>query len=269
MSLPNPRTGFGRARAAKLIEKVEEYQSLFGEDELVAVARDTLKTYEEWNHQRGCHFPEVTNHLNHWQHQGSNTSAQKVGGTQTFTKTEQQNAVDIDFEGFLKSRHSIRHFSTEPVDPQLIAQAVAMAQTSPSVCNRQSSRVHVLTEHEHKKQALSFQNGNRGFGDTASHVLIVTSDMRDFVNVGERFQGWIDGGMFSMTLLLALHSLGLGACSLNWSAPARRDREMRHALGIPDNELVIMMIAVGNFPEELSVALSARRPLDEILDTFQ
>jgi hypothetical protein len=40
---------------------------------------------------------------------------------------------------------------------------------------------------------------------------------------------------------------------------------MRRALGIPDNEAVIMMISVGHLPDTLHVAKSHRMPLDHFM----
>ncbi|NES66883.1 MAG: nitroreductase, partial [Okeania sp. SIO2D1] len=111
----------------------------------------------------------------------------------------------------------------------------------------------------------SCQNGNRGFGEQASKVLIVTSNLEHFASIGERYQGWIDGGMFSMSLVYGLHSLGLGICCLNWSFKKKQDRQLKIIAGIPDSDLVIMMIAVGHLPEEFKVAQSPRKPLKEVL----
>jgi nitroreductase len=112
--------------------------------------------------------------------------------------------------------------------------------------------------------ALSHQNGNRGFGYRAQGVLVITSDLRAFVNAGERNQCWVDGGLFAMSVVYALHSLGLGCCMLNWSMEAAADRAMRKEMGIPDSEAVITMTAVGHLKERFKVARSHRRPLHEI-----
>lgn len=107
-------------------------------------------------------------------------------------------------------------------------------------------------------EALRWQPGNRGFGHLASRALVVTVDLQAFSGPGERNQAWVDGGMFAMSLLYALHSLGYGACPLAWSQRSSFDRQARAALGIPPNEVIIMMIAVGTLPERFRVAVSQR-----------
>ncbi|MEM7316122.1 MAG: nitroreductase family protein, partial [Planctomycetota bacterium] len=152
----------------------------------------------------------------------------------------------------------------EPVDISVIKTAVRIAQKTPSVCNRQSGRVHIYGSEADKTRVLSHQAGNRGFGNQAAYVLIVTADLRCFASPGERFQSWIDGGMFAMSLIYALHAQGLGSCALNWSATSDRDIRMRKDAGIPDNEVVMMMISVGRLPESFPVARSPRKPLEEV-----
>ena len=48
--------------------------------------------------------------------------------------------------------------------------------TAPSACNRQYVRVHSVGDIEMKKAILSLQNGNRGFGENADKLLVVTAD---------------------------------------------------------------------------------------------
>jgi nitroreductase len=122
-----------------------------------------------------------------------------------------------------------------------------------------------VTDKEDIVRLLSFQNGNRGYGDQAGAVLLITADMRAFTMLGERNQAWIDGGLFAMSLNYALHSLGLGACMLNWSVEKGQDEALRAAFAIPEQEVVIMMMAVGHMPERLRVARSPRRPLKSVL----
>jgi NADH-quinone oxidoreductase subunit A len=91
---------------------------------------------------------------------------------------------------------------------------------------------------------LARQSGNRGFGHTASHVLVISADLRAFVFAHERNQCWVDGGLFSMSLVYAFHALGLGTCCLNWSVAREDDRRLRRAAGLADHENVVMMLAI-------------------------
>ncbi|QNT71191.1 nitroreductase family protein [Defluviicoccus vanus] len=192
-------------------------------------------------------------------------SSVQEGGAKLVSRSDIEAAALVDFERFCQERYSVRHFSSVPVEKSVIKAAVRIAQKTPSVCNRQCWRVHIFSSEEAKRQVLECQSGNRGFGHEASHVLVVTSDLQPFTGIHERYQGWIDGGMFSMSLVYALHSFGLGSCCLNWSVRAGTDKRLRRIAAIPGHENVIMMIAVGNLVEEFKVACSVRRETDDIL----
>ncbi|MEY8216415.1 MAG: hypothetical protein RPR97_18255, partial [Colwellia sp.] len=69
---------------------------------------------------------------------------------------------------------------------------------------------------------------------------------------------------YSMSIILALHSLGLGACCLNWSKGPVDDLKFRSGVKIKDNHSVLMMIAFGFPDDEFKVCRSARRPLEEV-----
>ena len=110
--------------------------------------------------------------------------------------------------------------------------------------------------------ALRYQNGNSGFGHEIPCLLVVTADLRAFVGSGERNQHWIDGGMFSMSLVLAFHSIGLSTCCLNWSKGPADDLKFRIATGISKHHSIVMLIAVGYPRENIKVCASSRRPVE-------
>lgn len=170
-----------------------------------------------------------------------------------------------DPEKFFLSRHSVRDFRPDPVPHALLERAVTLAMKTPSVCNRQAWHVYQMDARASIDRALALQNGNRGFGHEVPCLLIITADLRAFDTHGERFQHWVDGGLFAMSLSLALHSLGLASCFLNWSRGARDDRRLRKVVALDGAHTVITMMAVGYARESLKVCYSARRPVQSIL----
>jgi nitroreductase len=169
------------------------------------------------------------------------------------------------FVRVVTSRASLRDFRPGQAPlPEAIEQAVDVARWTPSVCNRQASRAHYFTGPLVQK-LLSLQSGNRGFGHRVPALLIVTSDLRLFVDPIERYQAWIDGGMFSMSLLLALHAGGIGTVPLNWAVLNQRDEALRQVADIPAWERVIMMIGCGVPCHDATATRSTRRAVAEIL----
>ncbi|MDR6904791.1 nitroreductase [Agromyces sp. 3263] len=177
----------------------------------------------------------------------------------------------VELDRFFATRHSVRDFDeTRPVEPATIEEAVRLATYTPSVCNRQAGRVHAFSGAEDAARILAHQNGNGGFRDQVRSVLVVTVERGLFAGAAERNQRWIDGGLFAMTLVWALHGLGVSSCMLNWSMTNDRTDALRQAAGIPDSEDVICMIAIGYPPEAgFRVARSPRRPVSQVLTTHE
>lgn len=263
LSLRVPRPGFGSDAVQALLDDLDRYLAQREPDWVARAALDTLEAYLLFNTGAGVALPVVA----------QRTAALRTlvpagapsGGTRRLLRAEVQAAAAIPFEAFVQARHSVRQFDPRPVDDALIEGAAASARHAPSVCNRAAGQVWAIDDPALARRLLRHQNGNRGFGDEAGRILVVTARQAAFHTVGERYQGWIDGGLFAMTLVYALHAQGLGTCCLNWSVEPDVDRAFKRDAGIPADDLVIMLIAVGHLPEGFAVACSARRPLDDVL----
>jgi nitroreductase len=260
LALRDSRPGFGQKPIQDLIYTLTHYRDRYASRHASQVAVNTLASYQR--QQSDEHkSPAIATFLEAWQRPAAPKNVCE-GGVKNTSRAEIHAAAKQDLQDFFASRYSVRDFSDEPVDVALIREAVRMAQKTPSVCNRQAFHAHVLTQTDHIQQALAYQNGNRGFNRQVDKLLIVTTDLRAFVSAGERNQCWIDGGMFAMSLVYALHSLGLGTCCLNWSVNWFTDKGLRKVVPLADHEAVIMMIAVGHLPEVFRVTHSPRLPLE-------
>lgn len=169
------------------------------------------------------------------------------------------------FQALSVARRSVRDFSPEPVPRELIQQAVQVAALSPSACNRQPNKVILIEGREDIDRALSFQNGNRGFGHKVPLLAVLVVDSTGYFDGSERNQTYVDGGLFAMSLMFALRAQGLGSCSLNWCVTPATDRAFRRLGHVKDQETVVMMLAIGYPPEGVTVPLSPRRDTDEVL----
>ena len=169
-----------------------------------------------------------------------------------------------NFEEFANSRHSVRWFDNTPVDEAKIVAAVKLAQTAPSACNRQATRVKIVSSDEGKALCCSLQNGNRGFGDGADKWLLLTTELGDWAPHHVQ-AGYIDAGIFAMNLLYALHDQGLVACTLNAHLNPSEREQLRKGLGYPESEEPVVFIIVGNPAEEFAVPKSRRLPVECII----
>lgn len=265
LSLRDPRLGFGQARIQRLLENTKAYLRRYGADETVETALSVLEAYLDFHQRHGWDLDGLHNaHQSLCQEHEELRTDKALGGVFRVMADELRTAARGDFEELVRSRHSVRQFSSQPVDLQTIRKAVELAIQSPSVCNRPSWKVRVYSGRA-KDQVLALQHGNQGFGHEAPLVLIITGDLEYFRGNRERNQVYIDGGLFAMSLLYALHYCGLGACALNLCNERRVDKELRQAAHIPASESFIMMIAVGHLEEATLLTRSHRPGVDQVL----
>lgn len=267
--MPGPRRMFGVEPAAKVMVLVRQWQAagLTTADAIYLGALDTLAAYK--NHvaalkldpdgkflQRVSRF--IDEHAAVSEHPATPMKLPLLG---------QPEADDFrpDFLSLATARRSVRGFRAEHIAPETIRYAVACAQLSPSACNRQPCRLHLVTEPKLRAATLALQNGNRGFGVDAPHVAVITSDERCFFDASERHEPYIDGGLFAMSFILALRSRGVGSCCLNWCVPPANDKAVHALLGIPWQERIVMMVVFGHPVPDCEVPRSPRRDLSDVL----
>lgn len=266
LALAAPRPGFGKGVAERLIREMDMYIGKYGITLTIQNAITVLRAYQEFTTANGIDYAQVFADIDRLCRSVSFNQAQ--AGCVTLNKEEWLAQAQCDLSDFFSSRRSVRDFSSDAVSPQELMKAIEMARYTPTVCNRQAIKAHAFTKPESVQRVLKCQSGNGGFGDQVKAAIVVTVDRQSFFTAGERNQCWIDGGLFSMSLIYALHSLGLGTCCLNWSATKNQDQALRRVIAIEESDAVIMMIAVGHLKDEFKVAMSARKPVEDFV-TFE
>ncbi len=186
------------------------------------------------------------------------------GGTITLTPDHFTSHALKDPESFFLSRFTVRDFTDEKVSDKTVERAIRLSMKAPSVCNRQAWHVYHLINKDKITEVLKLQGGCTGFEHEIPSLLVISVDLRAFDSAGERYQHWIDGGIYSMSLVMAFHSLGLSSCCLNWSHTGWTDLHLRKMVNIEPAHTVMMMLAIGYPKEGVKVCASERRPLNEI-----
>lgn len=243
MTLRRPRRPFGRAvnaRLQTLLSGAAPSGSL--NPQVLASATSAVDGLARWN-EDGVISDELAPRMN-------DTSTRNESGNEAL--------------GLFGSRRSVRDFRSDPPPLDIVRDAIAAASYSPSVCNRQPWKAYVYTG-ERVAELLAFQNGNAGFTNDIPMLIITTVELGYFSGPGERNQAWIEGGIFSSTLMWALHGTSIQSCMLNLSLTTRRSDALRAAAGIPQSEVLIMMLAVGYANEGVRVARSPRKNVASLI----
>lgn len=265
MSFPDVRLGYGQEKIASILDKVDLYLRDYERDETVDWALATITDYLTFHRAQNHDVTGIADRLASLREQHQVSLQQAQGGSEVVTRQQIDAATDFDFSRFLLSRHSVRQYAEGAVDDETIEKIVTNAQECPNVCNRQTVKVYAFNDKPVVQELLQYQAGNAGFRQEVGTLFIITANIAHMNLIGERYQGWIDGGIFAMTLALSIHAEGLGACFLNWSVEKEQDLALRQRVGIPDNEIVITMMSAGHLKDEFRVPVSARKPLSSVL----
>jgi len=153
----------------------------------------------------------------------------------------------------LRERRSVRSFTDEAVDRQVIEDLVDCARLAPTARNVQPWEFVVVTDDEYRRRLADLTDHGKFIADAPVCIAIFSRDTKYFLE---------DGSAATTQLLLAAHALGLGAC---WVAGDKKPYmdAVRKLLDVPQGYRLISLIALGH-PDDPSPQKD-KRPLDELI----
>ena len=262
LSMRCPHIKFGLDNAEDVSNKLLQYQEKYGASNPIFLDYpiETLHAYLTYAQNHGWNSITISSNLEKLEKKELH-SAKTYGIKNLYKKdiTDQSNF----FETFLKERHSIRYYKKEVPPQELLDKALYLAQLTPSACNRQCWKVHQFNQ-DNCTKLLKWQEGARGFETEPTVAFLITSDLQAFLSY-EPFQAYIDGGMYAMSLIYALHSLGLGTIPLSCGFGHAKLKRLRSEFNIPENEVPIEIVATGLLLDSFNVALSKRKPISQVV----
>lgn len=264
MSLPEPRLGYGQDGIKALLDFLNKYTQMHYSLDSMAYknALSVLQSYISYHEERNFDVSNLKKQLALYDLTSDKTVQ---AGVVNFSKEEYTKLASGNFEQLANSRHTLRSFSSEPLDNDLIIKALELSRKTPSACNRQCWKVYWVKSPKAKKELLRLQKGHRGFGEAADSFLVITGDLSTCFGLEEYKQIYIDCGLYAMTLMNALHYKGVGVCPLNWCETHKKSQQLRSALGIPASDDIIMILGIGSLPAKVISAKSIRKQLKETL----
>ena len=162
---------------------------------------------------------------------------------------------------FINGRHSVRSFDSTPVPQETLTQVVELAQSAPSACNRQPSRVY-FSGPKSAHVVSAAVRGNKGFEQSIFQWAVITADTSLF-SCAEYDQWFINGGIYLQSFVLALKAYGIGSCIFQWVV-GDSGKEMRSSLGISANEVIIAVVGFGYPKETFARPVARRMPVSEV-----
>jgi len=170
-----------------------------------------------------------------------------------------------DFLLLCRQRRSVRWFRQRPVPRELVERAVAAAAQAPSACNRQPFVFRYFDSPAEAARIAALAMGTTGYAQNVPALIVVLGDLSAFAEERDRHLIYIDGALASMQLMLALETLGLASCPINWPDIERREQQMARELGLPPHIRPVMLIAIGYADPDGGVPYSAKKPVDALL----
>lgn len=193
------------------------------------------------------------------------------------------------FFELMQSRRTVRDFSADPVDPEIIRLAVRAAATAPSGANQQPWSFVAIGDPETKRairlaaeeEERAFYDGRAGeewlgalahlgtdsdkpFLETAPWLIAIFAQRWGVDAEGRKVKHYYVPESVSIAiglLIASLHSAGLATLTHTPSPMGF----LNQICGRPDNEKPLVLLVVGHPAEGARVPAISRKPEDEVL----
>ncbi|MDE6345167.1 MAG: nitroreductase family protein [Muribaculaceae bacterium] len=262
LSIKDTKKGFGVAKITNLCKRLKIYDDRYGliDPDFLTYPLVTIKKYiSHTKDTSDVNIEEIEAIYNELSVKYLTSPVQIFGGIEICSSDNIINKAKGDFKDLIYSRHSVRYFTADLPSDSIISKALALASRTPSACNRQGWKTHVYKGSICHK-LLKWQGGANGFEQDVHCAILVTADLRAFLEY-EVFQAYVDGGLYAMNLINALHFQGLGTIPLSCGFNGKKLDELKH-FNVPENEVPILIIGTGYYPNEFKVAISTRKPVE-------
>ncbi|MEN6378027.1 MAG: nitroreductase family protein [Methanofastidiosum sp.] len=150
----------------------------------------------------------------------------------------------MDFLDIIMSRRSIRKFKKDKVPESHVRKILEAAMNAPTRKNERPWHFVLIDDREILDEIPSFHPNSKMLYE-APMAILVAGDL----NVTKDIFITIDCSAATENILLAAHSLGLGACWLGIYPDEERVSGIKEILDLPENILPVSLISIG-YPNE-------------------
>jgi nitroreductase len=177
---------------------------------------------------------------------------------------EHTNITYDQFYQLTRQRRSVRWFLDKIVKRELIDKAILAANQSPSACNRQPFQYKIFDSPDLVKHGVQLPMGTVGYESNIPVFIVVVGNLDAYDSERDRHLIYIDASLANMSLMLALETLGLSSCSINWPDIEIREKKMDQFLKLEKHQRPIMCLAIGYPDPTGEVAFSEKRNLEQL-----
>lgn len=275
LGLKNCKPGHSSKAVINLINKMFSYidrgydTSDFAFKETYCIIAAYIEYQKKFDTEKFKAFPEIERKFNALSKRLDSKllldiETELKGGSHVVPYEELMNGKEFELKKFLDSRHSMRMYKKKPLEQSEIIKAIDIANMSPSACNRQPNKVYFTSNLVVVDEVDKLITGSSGFKGETPNYIIVTTDRACFMKE-EQFQWYINGGIYLSFLSLALHSLGIGSCIMQWKAFYKTEKELKKLMGISSHEAIIAVVGCGYYDNDTKCIYAQRKAVEDTL----
>jgi len=182
-----------------------------------------------------------------------------------YSELDTTSVAYADLFSLARRRKSVRWFLSREVPLELVRKALELGLQAPSACNRQPYLWRIILDSARAQRVAKIAMGTAGYSHNVPCLVVVLADFSAFEHSRDRHVPYIDASLAAMQFMLALETLGLASCPINWPDIEKLERRMDRELGLPGHLRPVMLIAVGYADPNGLVAYSERRAVDDVM----
>lgn len=270
LSFRNKKKGFGEAKAMKQLATLLNYlkkgypYNNYAVLETIAI----IKAYLTYKQSVGETNSKIEQLYQQCLHFIANISDNYCDAGVDIIKKEVLTCQNKEaIQSLFKNTRSIRNYDKSiAVTEDEIKSAISLSRMAPSACNRQPVKVYYTMDFKKNEEISKLVPGNRGFENEIPNFLVVTS-AKNFFDLFEYNQWFVNGGIFLSYLRLALHTVNIGSCIFQWALRSD-EKALRTLCTIPENEAIIAIVGIGHYAEESYCIKAQRKSVDEYISKF-
>jgi nitroreductase len=175
----------------------------------------------------------------------------------------------MDFLDLIKTRQSIRHYTSKPVEPEKIEKLIEVVRLAPSASNSQPWKLIIVddpakTEKIAKATFDTIIYFNKFTVEAPVFAILVIEKPRLITYLGatikKREFPLIDIGIAAEHFCLQAAEMGLGTCMIGWF----NEKKIKEVLGIPKVTRIGLLISVGYAPDGYKLREKIRKQTKEM-----
>ncbi|WP_167604636.1 nitroreductase family protein [Maribellus sediminis] len=173
-----------------------------------------------------------------------------------------------DYQSLNLRRRSVRSYKNQPVERDKIEKALSIALQAPSACNRQPFSFKIVENKEKLLEVGSLPLGAATFYEDIPLMVFAIGDLSAYEYIKDRHIIYVDTGLVVMNFILALETLGLSSCVINWPDVKEAEMKLARSFDLEPHEKCVTCIAVGYADDECYIPLSEKKKVNNVIEYY-